>query len=124
MNLKNLVIYKQSMEIAERIWDIVLIWDSFAKFTLGKQWVNASDSIGQNISEGCGRFHFKDSKNFFYYSRGSLFESQTILEKAHKRKLISETDYSELHFQHKDLTVRLNNFIKSVGSNQGSHHLE
>jgi four helix bundle protein len=78
MNLENLVIYKQSMEIAERIWDIVLIWDSFAKFTLGKQWVNASDSIGQNISEGCGWFHFKDSKNFFYYSRGSLFESLTI----------------------------------------------
>ncbi len=122
MNLENLVIYKQSMEIAEKIWEIVLKWDSFAKYILGKQWVNAADSIGQNISEGCGRFHYKDSKNFFYFSRGSLFESLTILEKAHIRKLISESDFSELHFQHKDLSVRLNNFIKSVGSNQGFHH--
>jgi four helix bundle protein len=122
MNLENLVIYKQAMVIAQRIWDIVLAWDPFAKYTLGKQWVNASDSIGQNIREGYGRYHFRDAKNFFYYSRGSLFESITILEKAHNRKLISDTDYSELYSEHKDLTVRLNNFIQAVGSKQDFNH--
>ena len=115
MNLEDLIIYKSAMTLGQQVWEIVLTWDPFAKYTLGKQWVNASDSIGQNISEGFGRFHYKDSKNFYYYARGSLFESKTILEKAAKRKLISENKYLELHAEHNDLGIRLNNFIRVVG---------
>ncbi len=89
LNFNELEIYKQSMSLAEKIWLIVLCWDSFPKYTLGKQWVNASDSISQNISEGFGRFPYKDSKNFYYYARGSLFESIGILEKANNRKLVN-----------------------------------
>jgi four helix bundle protein len=122
MEMDNLIIYKQSMSIAQRIWDIVLGWDSFAKYTLGKQWINASDSISQNISEGLGRYHYRDAKNFFYYSRGSLFESITILTKAQKRKLISESEFSELYAEPKDLTVRLNNFIQTVGTKRNFDH--
>ena len=117
MNLEDLFIYNQSMAIADRIWEIVMTWGSFAKFTLGKQWVNSSDSIAQNISEGFGRFHYRDAKNFYYYARGSLMESHTILSKAHNRKLISDKDYFDLQSEHKDLTVRLNNYIKTVGAN-------
>ncbi len=115
MNLEDLNIYKSAMTLGQQVWEIVLTWDSFAKYTLGKQWVNASDSIGQNISEGFGRFHYKDSRNFYYYARGSLFESKTILEKAVNRKLISENKYLELHAEHNDLGIRLNNFIRVVG---------
>jgi hypothetical protein len=35
MKLEDLVIYKQSMFLAEIIWNIVLDWDYFAKNTLG-----------------------------------------------------------------------------------------
>jgi four helix bundle protein len=121
MNLEDLLIYLQAMTIAQKIWDIVLDWDSFAKYTLGKQWVNAADSIGQNISEGFGRYHYRDAKNFYYYARGSIFESLTILEKSKMRKLISECEYIELHSEHKDLAIRLNNFIRTIGNNSNTN---
>ena len=116
MELESLKVYQITMGIGERVWAIVLNWDSFAKFTLGKQWVNAADSIGQNISEGYGRFHFKDSKNFYYFSRGSLLETITILTKAYNRKLVTEEEFTKLHLELKDLKIRLNNFIKSIGT--------
>jgi four helix bundle protein len=67
--------------LLKKIRGIVITWDAFAKYTPGKQRVNAVDSIGLNMGEGFGRYHFKDSKHFYYYSRGSLFESLTILKK-------------------------------------------
>ena len=54
MELENLKVYEISMCIGECVWAIVLRWDSFSKYTLGMQWVNAADSIGQNSSEGYG----------------------------------------------------------------------
>jgi four helix bundle protein len=118
MKLESLKVYQLSLAIGERVWAIVLKWDSFSKFTLDKQWVNAADSIGQNISEGYGRFHFKDSKNFYYFSRGSLLETITILTKASNRHLITDEEYNQLNTELKELKIRLNNFINSIKPTQ------
>ena len=68
MDIDDLIVYQLAMELAEDVWNIVIKWDYFSRDTVGKQWVEAADSIGANISEGFGRYHFKDSKNFLYYS--------------------------------------------------------
>jgi four helix bundle protein len=88
MKLEELQVYNLSMDMAERIWTIVIEWDYFKKDTIGKQLVRAADSVAANLSEGYGRYHFKENANFSYYSRGSLFETKTWLTKAHNRKLI------------------------------------
>ena len=44
------------------------------KYQLGNQIRNASISITANISEGYGRFHYKEGMQFYWISRGSLFE--------------------------------------------------
>jgi four helix bundle protein len=56
MDLENLRIYKISMELGERIWNIVLQWDYLAVDTVGKQLIRSADSIAANISEGFGRY--------------------------------------------------------------------
>lgn len=48
------------MEIGEKVWKIVNAWDYFAKDTIGKQLIRSTDSIAANISEGFGRYHYKD----------------------------------------------------------------
>ncbi|HRZ29314.1 MAG TPA: four helix bundle protein [Candidatus Paceibacterota bacterium] len=42
---------------------------------IGTQFITAIDSIGANIAEGCGRFHYLDKNKFMYNARGSLMES-------------------------------------------------
>ena len=116
IKLEDLEIYKISMEIGDVVYDIVSGWNQFDKDTLGKQLVKAADSIALNISEGYGRFYYKENKNFCYYSRGSAKETLTALEKANKRNLILEEQY-------KLISEKLNvyfkpsySYIKSIGT--------
>ena len=96
MDSDDLRVYQLALQLAEKIWAIVIKWDAFAKYSIGRQYTEAADSIAANISEGFGRFHFKDSINFLIYSRGSLFEIKTWTTKAHYRKLITDQTYQEL----------------------------
>jgi len=116
MKLEDLQVYNLSMDMAERIWKIVLEWDFFTKDTIGKQLVRAADSIAANLSEGFGRYHYKENKNFSYYSRGSLYETKTWLTKAHNRKLISSENFQIFNHEIENIGIRLNNYIKSIGN--------
>ena len=69
MKLEDLQVYQISMKLADEVHDLVIEWDNFHKFSTGTQLVDAADSVSANISEGYGRFHFKDHKNFLYFSR-------------------------------------------------------
>lgn len=60
MKLEELEIYQLLMEIGEKVWEIVNAWNYFAKDTIGKQLIRSTDSIAANISEGFGRYHYKD----------------------------------------------------------------
>src|SRR5574338_519102 len=116
LRLEDLEVYKVAMEIGEMVWEIVAKWEYFQKKTLGAQFVEAADSIALNISEGYGRFHFKENKNFCYYSRGSAKETLTAAEKARTRKLITEEEYLLLN-QKLSLYFRLVfGYINSIGS--------
>ena len=108
-------VYQLAMEIAERIWNIVIKWDYFAKDTIGKQLVRSADSIAANLAEGFGRFHYKENKQFGYYSRGSLFETKTWITKANNRNLINEVDFNAFLQDFDLIGIKLNNYIKSIG---------
>ena len=116
MEIENLEIYKISISIGDKVWDIVSSWKYFEKDTIGKQLTRSADSISANISEGFGRFHYKDSKLFLYYARGSLFETKTWLSKAENRNRITPIQYKELDNQMNTLGIKLNNFINSIGT--------
>jgi four helix bundle protein len=115
VKLEELKVYQLSMELGEKTWSFVDKWDYFSKYTIGKQLIRAVDSVAANISEGFGRFHFNESKHFYYYSRGSLYESKTWLAKAKNRNLITEETFIIFEKEITQLGVKLNNYINSIG---------
>jgi four helix bundle protein len=115
MELEKLEVYQISMALAEKIYEIVKPWSFYDKDTIGKQLVRAADSISANISEGYGRYHFNDSKNFLFFARGSLYEIKTWLRKARTRNLISQENYEDFEQESTRLAIKLNNFIKVIG---------
>jgi len=115
MKLEELRVYQLSMNLAEEVWEIVIKWDYFAKDTIGKQLVKSADSVGANLSEGFGRFFYKEERQFCYYSRGSLYETKTWLTKALNRGLISNEEFVNFEKDITDLGVKLNNYINSIG---------
>ena len=120
MKLEDLKVYNLAMQLGEEVWEIVIKWDYFQKDTVGKQWVKAVDSIAANLSEGSGRYHLKDAKNFNYFSRGSLSETKTWLLKAHHRKMITDGQFQHLLIEIDSLGKMLNNYIKSFGKRVNS----
>ena len=115
--LEDLEVYNLSEVISDKIWDIVMKWEYFAKDTIGKQLCKAADSISANIAEGYGRYHFKENKSFCYYSRGSILEVKSFLRKSKSRNLISEDCYSELYTELQTIHLKLNAYIKYIGKN-------
>ncbi|MBW6482757.1 MAG: four helix bundle protein [Vicingaceae bacterium] len=115
MKLEELKVYELSMELGEKTWAIVEKWDHFNKETIGKQLMRSVDSVAANVSEGFGRFHYKDSKNFSYYSRGSLYETKTWIRKAKNRNLIVEIEYIKFEEKINLIGKMLNSYIKSIG---------
>lgn len=77
--------------------------------------VKSADSVAANLSEGYGRFFYKETKQFCYYSRGSLFETKTWLTKAANRALITSEDFESFLNQINNIGVKLNNYINSIG---------
>ncbi len=118
MKLEEFRVYQNTMEMGEEVWEIVMEWDKFAKNTMGSQLVRSADSVAANMSEGLGRYHYKETKNFSYYSRGSLFETKTWLTKAKNRKLVDEETFSNFVKTIDDIGVKLNNYIRSIGKTE------
>jgi len=114
MKLEELQVYAMSMDVAEEIWNLVKDWDYFSKDTIGKQFVRAADSFSANLSEGYGRYHYREKTNFNYYSRGSLFETKTWIVKAHNRNLINDEIFKQLYKTVEEIGVKLNNYISST----------
>lgn len=52
------------MKLAGGIWAEVEGWPSFAKYSIGKQLTQAAAPIAANISEGHGRYHFGENRQF------------------------------------------------------------
>jgi len=115
MKLENFQVYNLAMELGEVVYSEVSLWSYFDKDTVGKQLVRAADSIAANLSEGMGRYHYKERKNFSYYSRGSLFETKTWLTKASNRNLIQKDVSDKLLQDIEIIGVKLNNYINTIG---------
>lgn len=120
MRLEELRVYALSMEMGEKVWNIVVGWNYFEKDTVGKQLVRAVDSVAANLSEGFGRYHYKETINFGYYSRGSLYETRTWLIKAHHRGLINDEVFRGFMTEIDNIGVKLNNYIRSIGKKPSS----
>ena len=114
-SFEDLDVYKLAETLGDRIWDIVLSWSPFPKNSLGYQLVKSADSIGANIAEGFGRFHFAENKHFVRIARGSLYEARHWLRRAYKRKLLKEAEIKELRDLLDELAPRLNAYIRSIG---------
>src|SRR3990172_378882 len=74
--LDELEVLGEAQRIADEVWARVISWDGLPREVVGLQLARAVDSVGANIAEAFGRFHYADKIRFLYYARGSLFETR------------------------------------------------
>lgn len=56
--LEDLPVLRVVEMIADDVWKHIMAWDAFARDAVGGQLVRAIDSVGANIAEAFGRFHY------------------------------------------------------------------
>ena len=82
---------------------------------MGDQSIRSTDSVGANIAEGYGRFHYLDKIRFYYNSRGSLLESVAHWsELLCERNKISQKQLIAFKEVAGKLHLKLNNLIAAT----------
>ena len=114
-SLGNLQVYQNALDLSEMAWRIYTTLSKDLKFGMGGQFVRAVDSIGANIAEGYGRYHFRDKIKFYYNARGSLWESKHWLLLLYKRGFVEKEEFDRFLERINLAGKQLNNFIASTG---------
>ncbi len=79
MDYKELDVWKESKELVKLIYSLTNRLPSSEQFGLIPQIRRSAISVPSNIAEGVGRNHSKDTIQFLYIARGSLYELETQL---------------------------------------------
>lgn len=117
---EELQVLQSAEKLADDVWHEVTQWDRFARDTVGKQFVRATDSIGANVAEAFGRYHYGEKLQFLYYARGSAFETKYWLNRVNKRSLLTEDKAQRYLISITLLTRQLNSFLAYIKQEQGT----
>jgi four helix bundle protein len=112
--LLGLRVYQLAEALADEAWSEVMTWRPFSRDTGGRQFLDAADSVGANIAEGYGRFHYREMRQFPLIARGPLEETGHWLRRARSRNLIAEKRCSTLVGLSRELAPQLNAYIRSL----------
>jgi|WetSurMetagenome_2_1015567.scaffolds.fasta_scaffold07309_2 four helix bundle protein len=115
IELKNLEVYQLSRKLSSIAWNIFCRMNFEDKKHIGDQFLRSVDSIGANIAEGYGRYHYLDKVRFYYNSRASHFEAfGHWLELMAERNKISGAEFISISDTALTLQIKLNNFIATT----------
>jgi len=103
-----LEVWKQSRKIRNWVRVIVKTFPKEETYRLTDQLIRAARSIGNNIAEGHGRFHYQDNIRFCIMARGSLSETLDHLIIAHDENIISKDVLIEFRTEY-DICLKLIN---------------
>lgn len=106
-----LEVWKQARKIR---MDVSLLVKSFPpeeRLRLTDQLIRASRSIGNNIAEGHGRFHYQDETRFCVLARGSLSETLDHMIIAFDENIISKETFELFKVEYDMCLKMLNGYI-------------
>jgi four helix bundle protein len=116
-SFEDLECWKKGRYLRIEISKLIKAFPSFEKFELASQMRRASRSVTHNISEGYGRFHFKENAQFCRISRGSLYEILDQIITAHDENYINLEQCSKLKSMANENIKILNGYINYLINN-------
>ncbi|MEL7626606.1 MAG: four helix bundle protein [Anaerolineaceae bacterium] len=112
---KDLIVWQKSMDFANAVISLIEVLDTPRKhYRLFEQLEAAATSIPMNIAEGKGRNSRKEFVHFLHVSRGSLYETLTLLELFRLRNWFKSETFQELEQRSIEIAKMLNGLINSL----------
>jgi four helix bundle protein len=107
----DLEVWKKARILRNNITELVKNFPSEEKYRLSDQIIRCSRSIGNNIAEGHGRFHYADAAKFFINARGSAAETIDYLFIALDNKIIDEKTFESFKYDCEECMKMINGYI-------------
>lgn len=108
----DLDVWKEARMLANEVYNTSKLFPKDELFGLTSQMRRCAISIASNIAEGCGRNYPKDSIQFFFIARGSLYELETQLYIASDQNYLTQVLFTDLLNRVIITRKLLNGFIK------------
>ncbi|MDZ7611958.1 MAG: four helix bundle protein [Candidatus Moranbacteria bacterium] len=115
-NFYDLEIWKEANKLSVEVYTLTKAFPESEKFGITSQIRRAASSVGANIAEGFGRYHFKDKIKFYYNARGSTCETQNFIFLSQSLGYLEKENARKIFCKYDNLGKRINQFIKSVGN--------
>ena len=110
----DLKVWKDAHKLTIEIYKATNEFPNEEKFGLVSQKRRSASSIGANIAEGFGRFHYKDKIKFYQQARSSAVELQNHIFLAKDLGYLSEIDARELFAQTSLVLKEINGLIAAI----------
>ncbi len=112
---EDLLVYQKSLEFSISVINVIdNIRAPRKHYRLIEQLEASCASVALNIAEGKGRFSKKEFKQFLYISRGSLYETITMLDIFKRKNWLESEAYLELYEQADEINRMLSGLIASL----------
>lgn len=112
---KDLEVWQRSIQFAVDVIDTVDTISTDRKhYRLFEQIEASSSSVSMNIAEGKGRFSKKEFTQYLYISRGSLYETLTLLEILCRKNWITENKLNYFEKEGIEIASMLKGLINSI----------
>ncbi len=93
-NYTELEVWKAARSLVKSVYDLTRNFPKAEVYTLTSQINRSVISIPSNIAEGIGRQSDKETIQFLYIAKGSLFELETQLFLAFDLRYVSENQFA------------------------------
>jgi len=111
--------WKQARKIRNVISRLVKQFPVEEKYRLTDQIIRSSRSIGNNLAEGHGRFHYQDNIRFCVMARGSLTETLDHLIVALDEKIITDETLQIFQAEYDSCLRLINGYIQYLKTKKG-----
>ncbi|TMI81143.1 MAG: four helix bundle protein [Bacteroidetes bacterium] len=116
-SFSELEVWKKARLLKNELKELADRFPPEEKFRLTDQLIRSSRSINANISEGHGRFTYKDQIHFCIQARGSLSETHSHLIDAIDCKYISQEQLNYFRLMIDEVGRLLNGYITFLRKN-------
>ena len=113
-SFKEMQVWKEAMDIAV---DIFILTEKLPKkedYGFTSQIRRSALSVSANIAEAYGRHHQNDKINFYYFSRGSVTETQSHLEYGKRVGYIKDKEVKRLDSKLSEIYKSLNKVVMKL----------
>lgn len=93
-SFEDLKVWQQARDIRNEIFELVKEFPPEEKFRLCDQMIRSSRSMGDQIAEGYGRFHYQENIQYCRQGRGSAYELKNHLITAVDCKYMSTENFN------------------------------